>query len=52
MAPIWHIVIVGSLCISGSGVLLWRLEESLWWLTLIVPMSVVIGMLGAMRDDD
>jgi hypothetical protein len=52
MAPIWHIVIVGSLCISGSGVLLWRLGRSLWWLMVIVPVSILVGMCGAMRDDD
>jgi hypothetical protein len=52
MAPIWHIVIVASLCVSGSAALLWGLGRSLWWLTVFVPVSVIIGMCGAMRDDE
>jgi hypothetical protein len=52
MAPLWHIVIVGGLCTIGSGVVLWRLGCSPWWLTLLVPVSLVVGMYGAMRDDD
>jgi hypothetical protein len=52
MAPIWHIVIVVGLLLIGSAVVLEHLGLSLLWLLVIAPASMIVGLCGAMRDDD
>jgi hypothetical protein len=52
MPPFIYIALV-SLAVLGAGTTgLLRLHLSGWWELLVVPVSLVLGMLGAMRDED
>ena len=52
MMPLLHIGLVTTLVAAGhSGLLVWG-HASLWWLVLILPVSLTLGLWGAMRDDD
>jgi hypothetical protein len=52
MAPWMRIGLVTTLVAAGlSGLMVWG-HFSRWWLVLILPVSLCLGLCGAMRDED